>query len=451
MIMSRVEFIPTPSCSRLYVALFLLAPTLGCSGSDNGGTGPSSGGDGTTAGTTGVAGGNSAGGTTASGGNPSGGTNSTGGANAVGGISGTGGSPARGGSVATGGGSTNTGGAKATGGAATTGGANVAGGSANTGGSKTTGGANATGGAQTSGGSKSTGGVANTGGTKATGGLSTTGGNNATGGIAATGGTKATGGTTATGGSKSTGGATATGGSKAAGGTGQKCSVYIAGDSTVSTYTLTSSTKDQAGWGQMLQQYYDGATVTVVNRAVGGMTARHFIQAGNLDAILTLLKAGDYFLVQFGTNDSNTTATYTISGVSYPYFADANTDFKTYLQQYIDGARARSATPVLVTPPPRNSAYCGGGRSMAGYAQAMLDLGKADGVAVVDLSMKTWSYLNVICPRPADGTTENFFKVNTDNTIDGTHFQENGATIMAGFVADGIGEAGLGLNAYRIK
>jgi lysophospholipase L1-like esterase len=284
-----------------------------------------------------------------------------------------------------------------------------------------------------------------------TGGVAVTGGTRATGGVAASGGTKATGGFTATGGSKSTGGTTATGGSKATGGSGQKCSVYIAGDSTVSTYTLTSSTKDQAGWGQMLQQYYDSTYVTVVNRAVGGMTARHFIQAGNLDAILALLRAGDYFLVQFGTNDSNTTATYTIDGVSYPYFADANTDFKTYLQQYIDGALAKSATPVLVTPPPRNSAYCGGGRSMANYAQAMLDLGKADGVAVVDLSMKTWTYLNVICPKPADGTTENFFKVNTDNTIDGTHFQENGAIIMAGFVADGIGEGGLGLDAYRIK
>jgi lysophospholipase L1-like esterase len=260
-----------------------------------------------------------------------------------------------------------------------------------------------------------------------------------------------------TGGSKASGGATQAGGSAVAGGKSStstvpaKCSVYIAGDSTVSTYTLTASTKDQAGWGQMLQQYYNGSYVTVVNNAVGGMTARHFIQAGNLDEILKSLKAGDYFLVQFGTNDSNTTATYTINGVSYPYYADANTDFKTYLQEYIDGAKTKGATPVLVTPPPRNSAYCNGGRSMAGYAQAMLDLGKAQNVPVVDLSIKTWTYLSAICPKPTDGSTENFFKVNSDNTIDGTHFQENGAIKLAGFVADGIGEAGLGLDAARIK
>lgn len=199
----------------------------------------------------------------------------------------------------------------------------------------------------------------------------------------------------------------------------------------------------------MLQQYYDTTHVTVVNKAVGGMTARHFIQAGNLDAILTALEPGDYFLVQFGTNDSNTSATYTIDGVSYPYFADASTDFKTYLQAYIDGAKAKAATPVLVTPPPRNSAYCNGGRSMASYAQAMLDLGAAQGVAVVDLSIKTWTYLSAICPKPADGSSETFFKINSDNTIDGTHFQENGATMLAGFVADGIAEAALGLAAYR--
>jgi lysophospholipase L1-like esterase len=329
------------------------------------------------------------------------------------------------------------------------------GGTSTSGGSPTVSGGTSAGGFPASGGTPTTGGSA-TGG-KSTGGSGTGGsgiGGKATGGVAMGGsgtGGKATGGVAS--GGKATGGAAS--GGKATGGAGgnsHKLSVYIAGDSTVSTYTLDpNNPKSQAGWGQMLQQYYDSSVVTVVNRAVGGMTARHFIQAGNLDAILNVIQSGDYFLVQFGTNDSNTTATYTINGVSYPYFADANTDFKTYLQQYIDGARQHGATPVLVTPPPRNSAYCGGGRSMAGYAQAMLDLGAADQVAVVDLSLKTWTYLNAICPKPTDGSTENFFKVNADNTIDGTHFQQNGATIMARFVADGIGENGLGLAAYRIK
>lgn len=227
--------------------------------------------------------------------------------------------------------------------------------------------------------------------------------------------------------------------------------VHIAGDSTVSVYTLDpNNPKSQAGWGQMLAPHY-GSKVTVVDDAIGGRTARRFIQEGHLAAILNIIKAGDYLLVQFGTNDSNPTATYVLNGVTYPYYAAPDPDFKMYLQQYIDGAHAKSAIPVLVTPPPRNSAYCNGAHSLANYGQAMIDLGKLDGVAVVDLGLKAYTYLTAICPKPATGAQETFFKVNPDGTIDGTHFQENGARMLATFVADGITEAGLGLAAYRIR
>ncbi len=105
---------------------------------------------------------------------------------------------------------------------------------------------------------------------------------------------------------------------------------------------------------------------------------------------------------------------------------------------------------MLVTPPPRNSAYCKGGRSLANYGQAMLELGKADQVSVADLGLKTHAYLTAICPKPTTAAAEMFFKINADKTIDGTHFQENGARIMAGFVADGVDEAKLGLSVYRM-
>jgi lysophospholipase L1-like esterase len=227
--------------------------------------------------------------------------------------------------------------------------------------------------------------------------------------------------------------------------------VYIAGDSTVSTYTLDpNNPKSWAGWGQMLAPHYS-ASVTVVNDAIGGRTARRFIQEGHLASILNIIQTGDYLLVQFGTNDSNPTATYTLGGVTYPYYAAAATDFKTYLQQYIDGAHSKGATPVLVTPPPRNSAYCNGGNSLGSYDQAMIDLGKADNVAVVDLGLMAFDYVKAICPKPTTGAQETFFKVNPDGTIDGTHFQENGARTLAGFVADGITQDALGLAAYRIN
>ena len=213
--------------------------------------------------------------------------------------------------------------------------------------------------------------------------------------------------------------------------------LFLAGDSTVQSYADTPSDRDQAGWGQMLAQHVGKTDVTVDNRAIGGRTARRFIDEGRLDEILADLLPGDYLLVQFGTNDGNRTATYDLGDQTIPYYLDPATDFKSYLQQYLDGARGHGALPVLVTPPPRNSAYCTGGNGTGAHAQAMRELGQAQGVPVVDLNAASVAYLKAICPAP---TPEDFFLLRADGSIDGTHFQENGARILAGFVASGLRE-----------
>jgi lysophospholipase L1-like esterase len=91
-------------------------------------------------------------------------------------------------------------------------------------------------------------------------------------------------------GGKSAGGSSATGG-QTAGGSGNltNLTLYIASDSTASTYT--NSAIHQGGWGQFLQSYLD-AKAKVDNRAIGGRTARRFIDEGYLDKILTVIKAG---------------------------------------------------------------------------------------------------------------------------------------------------------------
>lgn len=222
--------------------------------------------------------------------------------------------------------------------------------------------------------------------------------------------------------------------------------VYIAGDSTVCDYADTPSATDQAGWGQMLHEYlYDWATVQ--NRALGGRTALWFYMEGRVDSIMSTIQPGDYFLIQFGTNDSHPTATFEVNGVVYPRYADPSTDFKRHLlDYYITPARNAGAIPVLVTPPPRNSAYCTGGNSLSRWAEAMRELGKAEDVIVSDLNAMTVNHLVAICPSP---TPEDFFFLRADGSVDGTHFQENGARIMAGFVMDGIGDAGLGPQRHR--
>jgi len=215
--------------------------------------------------------------------------------------------------------------------------------------------------------------------------------------------------------------------------------VYIAGDSTVSTYRDTASPNDQAGWGQVLHDFVsDNATID--NRAIGGRTARRFIDDGALDMIWQQIRAGDYLLIQFGTNDGNREATYTHNGQTVPYYLDPATDFKTYLKRYLDGARQRGAIPVLVTPPPRNSAYCTGGNGTGAHAQAMRELSMSENVRLSDLNERSVSYLKAICPAP---NPPDFFLQRADGSVDGTHFQERGARKLAEFVAAGLHEAGV--------
>ena len=227
-------------------------------------------------------------------------------------------------------------------------------------------------------------------------------------------------------------------------------SVYVAGDSTVSTYT--NSSIHQAGWGQYLQDYFV-ANAKIVNKAVGGMTARHFIEEGYLDQILAVIKAGDYLLVQFGTNDSNKTATYTLSGstTEIPYYLDPQTDFKTYLTKYVDGTKAKGATTIFVTPPPRhtcNAGETGVRNGLSAYAAAMNELGPTLQTPVVDLNAMTISYLaKVTC----ESSGSSFYLVKADGTTDGTHFQEAGANVLAGLIAKGttgISTLSLPLSTY---
>jgi lysophospholipase L1-like esterase len=206
--------------------------------------------------------------------------------------------------------------------------------------------------------------------------------------------------------------------------------IFIAGDSTVMTYV--GSTIHQAGWGQYLQSHFD-ATVKVDNRAIGGRTSRRFIEEGRLKSLLDASRAGDYLLVQFGTNDSNKTAVYDDGEA---YYLEAGTAFKTWMQQYADGANQRGVHPIFVTPPPRNSCQSNGtmfSYSFTAYATAMKDLGQAGMFPIVDLGQDTVSYLDA--KKDCDWASANFYLIRADGTVDGTHFQENGASIMAGLLA----------------
>jgi lysophospholipase L1-like esterase len=354
-------------------------------------------------------GGQSQGGSVAQGGTPSGGA-SVGGQPGSGG-SASGGSPS-GGNTAGGG---NMGGSAA-GGSATSG--SKTGGSL-TGGSAT--GGNLTGG-NVMGGSKTDGGV---GGVTATGGVPS-------GGVA-TGGKTATGGT----GGSTSGGAVVTPATGTYPVSAGKPTIYIAGDSTVQTYAANPN--NQEGWGQELANFFT-TDVAIVNDSIGGRSSKSFIDEGRLTQILGVIKEGDYLLAQWGINDR-----YTSDATRY---TNPATTFRTYMQQYVDGARGKNAIPVIITPTPRLDyqngvfnndyvAYCAGDAAVAASTNTPL-------IDLQTMALAYYTKLGITAVQTTIVLVEN----GQPNVL---HYQKQGAYEMARLVALGIQALNLPISKFVIQ
>ncbi|WIM41170.1 GDSL-type esterase/lipase family protein [Paenibacillus sp. PK4536] len=218
--------------------------------------------------------------------------------------------------------------------------------------------------------------------------------------------------------------------------------VYLAGDSTVQTYA--TSKQPQAGWGQMIDRYLD-EKVKISNQAIGGRSSRSFIEQGRLDTILNQIQPGDYLMIQFGHNDADTK----------PERYTPVPDYKVYLKQYIDGARAHGATPILVTPVGRRDFNTTTGQfniSFPNYVTAMKEVATQTNTKLIDLSARSVAYYNSIGAEESKkvflhvpaGVYPNF----PDGVVDNTHFQEYGAIQIARLVAQGIADIQLPLSEH---
>ncbi|MGF0115561.1 fibronectin type III domain-containing protein [Promicromonospora sp. Marseille-Q5078] len=207
---------------------------------------------------------------------------------------------------------------------------------------------------------------------------------------------------------------------------------YVTGDSTVQSYT--DDYAPQAGWGQMLERFVSD-DVTVDNHAIGGRSSKNFISQGRLDEVLREIRPGDYLFVQFGHNDNS-------YGVDDRYAAPA--DYRNYLRTFVEGAKQRGATPILVTPVSRRS-FDDAGRanvSFPEYVQQASELAAETGTPLVDLSASSREYLTEVGPEAAKSVflwvPAGVYAGRPNGTQDDTHFQTYGAIQMARLVAQGV-------------
>ena len=135
--------------------------------------------------------------------------------------------------------------------------------------------------------------------------------------------------------------------------------IYVIGDS-------TASNVNHRGWADPFADYFDATRIHVVNRARAGRSSRTFLTEGLWDKVLADLKPGDFVLIQFGHNDGGPPDKDRARG-SLPGTGDESREFTMpdgrvetvhtfgyYLRQFISGAEAKGATPIVLSLTVRN-------------------------------------------------------------------------------------------------
>lgn len=135
--------------------------------------------------------------------------------------------------------------------------------------------------------------------------------------------------------------------------------LWIIGDSTVRNGTLGEGpVTAQWGWGAPIVAYFDPAKINVVNRAFGGTSSRTFYNGFFWRDLRTLIKKGDFVLLQFGANDNGGKGG--LKGIG-PETEDIAKDGKSetvqtfggYLRQFVKDTREQGGTPIICSLTPR--------------------------------------------------------------------------------------------------
>jgi len=221
-------------------------------------------------------------------------------------------------------------------------------------------------------------------------------------------------------------------------------SLFLIGDSTVRNGGGDGA-GGQWGWGDSLPAHVDLSKVNVVNRAVGGLSSRTFRTQGHWGRALSLMKAGDFLLIQFGHNDDaplndDKRARGTIAGVGEETQEIDNLITKQhevvhsygwYLRQFIREAKAAGVSPILCSPVPRKTWKEGKvARSTDKYAGWARRVAEEEAVPFIDLN-------DLVALRYESLGAE---KVEALFADEHTHTSRAGADLNADIVAKALSE-----------
>ena len=222
---------------------------------------------------------------------------------------------------------------------------------------------------------------------------------------------------------------------------GDRPALFLIGDSIVK-----NGAKGQQGWGERLTDQFETNRIRIINRALGGRSSRTYLTEELWGKVLAEIKPGDYVLMQFGHNDSGSLdserARGSLPGIGEESQVITNKTTKVvetvhtygwYLRRYVTDTKNRGASPIVVSPVPRNIWKEGHViRSANDYAMWAREVAASAGVRFLNL--------NALVADRYDQLGE----TNVDKLFgeDHTHTNPQGAALNAEIVAQGLSQLG---------
>lgn len=218
--------------------------------------------------------------------------------------------------------------------------------------------------------------------------------------------------------------------------------VYLAGDSTVTDQDL----EPWASWGQYITNYFD-ENLVVANYAASGLTLRSFKGSLRLKKILSVIKPGDYLIVEFAHNDEKEKG----EGIG-PWDS-----YSASLREYVQAARDKGAIPILITPVQRRAFNADGTLkpTHGDYPDAMRKVAQEMNVPLVDITKLTTTLYESWGDEPSRKAfvqyPANTFPGQKEKLEDNTHFNSFGANEIALCVIKGLRDLNSPLAKYFLK
>jgi lysophospholipase L1-like esterase len=209
--------------------------------------------------------------------------------------------------------------------------------------------------------------------------------------------------------------------------------IFVLGDSTV----CDQSAEPYNSWGQMLTRWFN-SSIAIANHGESGETYRDSIGRRRLDKILSVMKPGDWLLVQFGTNDQKQIA----AGTGGPF-----TTYKDEILTHIQAVRARGGEMIVVSPVERRGFDDQGKptRSLADYAEAARQSAKEFGVPFIDLNAMTLKLHEALGPEKSAAAF-----AAPGGKVDNTHHNSYGSYQIAKCVVQSLRDQRLPLAKFIV-